>query len=425
MLAGFAVAAFAGAVDPQPSATTASRPSSTRPASTGTPTTVGVTTTPVTTTPVTTAPVTTASVTTSPDTTTPTTTMLPTTSAPATTSTAVTTSTVAVTVPATAPPPSTSEPAQRRPPDPARTTHPTVPPPVEPFEPEPEWVGEAALTGSPAGSDVTERPALVVKIDNAPGGRPQWNLADADLVIEENVEDITRFVAVYHSRLPDRIGPVRSVRTTDLDLLSAMNRPILAWSGGNPGVTKAVRDWEEIGLLFDLSAQRSGCYYRSRSRRAPHNLVLDPLCALASAPTAGPARPLFPRDAVDPVAWEVTPTERFEVRMDGLTVTWVWDPASGTYLRRQNGGWHTDVDGQVVAASNVIVMQAHHEPSIIDARSPHAVTTGSGLMVLHRGGVAIAGSWWREDARDMFFLRDTAGAPLTVANGTVFVELVR
>ncbi|WP_395081651.1 DUF3048 domain-containing protein, partial [Ilumatobacter sp.] len=86
----------------------------------------------------------------------------------------------------------------------------------EPYEPLPALDGFAALTGEPAGSDVSNRSIIAAKIDNYPRARPQWGLDQADVVIEENVEGVTRFVALFHSQLPDRLGPVRSARTGDL-----------------------------------------------------------------------------------------------------------------------------------------------------------------------------------------------------------------
>jgi hypothetical protein len=290
------------------------------------------------------------------------------------------------------------------------------------FEPGPVWEGEAALTGLVIDPVIWARPALAVKIDNAPGGRPQWNLADADLIVEENVEGITRFVAVYQSNTPDRIGPVRSARTSDLDILSAFNRPILAWSGGNVGVTLAVRGAHKYGWLSNLSAQSTDCFWRSATRSAPHNLLLDPTCAWQSTTYAGPARPVFARDAAVPAG---SPVDRFRVEMDGITVTWQWDPASGEYLRRQRGDWHTDVDGDIVGATNVVELFVDYVPSAIDSRSPEAITVGSGRMRLHRNGLTVAGTWSRPDRFSMFALVADDGTSLSVSPGTVFVELVR
>lgn len=356
--------------------------------------------------------------TTTPTQTLPTTTALRVTStmSPRPTSTSTSTSTSTTTMP----PPTTTEPARRRP-----SSELPRPDGFARFEPAPAWEGEAALTGEPADVAVTSRPALAVKVDNAPGARPQWNLADADLIIEENVEGITRFVAVYHSRLPDRIGPVRSARSSDLDILAGLNRPILAASGGNWGVTLAVRGAHKYGRLSDLSAQRSDCFYRSRTRSSPHDLLLDPICALESATRAGAARPVFERGTDSTATWGGVPDDRFQVRMDALTVTWVWDNASGTYLRRQRGDWHTDVDGDVVATHNVVVLSARHVTSEFDDESPHVITVGSGPAVVHRDGIAISATWSRDDPLDTFSLTADDGSSVTLADGTTFVELTR
>src|SRR5690606_32417584 len=137
-----------------------------------------------------------------------------------------------------------------------------------PFTPAGPLDGVAALTGLPAEPDVTARAVLAVKVDNAGPARPQWALADANAIFEINVEGVTRFIAMFHSTLPAEVGPVRSGRASDLAVLAAANRPLLAWSGGNPGVTAEVRHAAASGVLENLSAlDNSGCYRRERSRR--------------------------------------------------------------------------------------------------------------------------------------------------------------
>jgi hypothetical protein len=131
---------------------------------------------------------------------------------------------------------------------------------------------------------------------------------------------------------------------------------------------------------------------------------------------------VFARDAAVPAG---SPVDRFQVDMDGLTVTWQWDPASGEYLRRQRGDWHTDVDGDIVGAANVVVLFVDYVPSAIDSRSPEAITVGSGRMRLHRNGITVAGTWSRLDRFSMFTLVADDGTPLSLSPGTVFVELAR
>ncbi len=207
-----------------------------------------------------------------------------------------------------------------------------------------------------------------MKIDNHPDARPQWSLSLADVIFEENVESLTRFIAIFHSRLPSVIGPIRSARTSDLNILAAFNRPVLAWSGGNKNVTAVVRSAASSGIVVNISAQSIGrCYRRESGRKVPHNLVVAPGCALGAAASAGPARAPWTFD--DAYVSVGANDAGFELRMDGVRVGWTWDPASGKYLRQQDRRAHVAADGTLFA--------------------------------------------------------DAAGAPIPLTSGTTFVELVR
>ena len=295
-----------------------------------------------------------------------------------------------------------------------------------PYTPLPALNGIAALTGLPADGTVTSRPILAVKIDNYGVARPQWSLEQADAVIEENVEGITRFVALFHTRLPDFVGPVRSARIGDIDLLSAMNRPIFAYSGANPGVNDWIGSAARSEVLVDFSAQRSPCYVRSPDRPGPHNLLIDPNCAVANAPTAGPARSLWSIDASWAPPGIIVTDTTFSPTMDGVSVDWTWDSTSGTYLRFQDGLPHTALSGAQISARNVVVVSTVYEPSPADARSPNPITVGSGPAVVHRNGRGIAATWSRATAYDPFVFTSTAtGQPIPLNTGNTFIELER
>ena len=113
----------------------------------------------------------------------------------------------------------------------------------------------------------------------------------ADIVFEEIVEVGTRFAAVFHCASANPVGPIRSGRTQDVDLLGGLQRPLFAWSGGNAGVTRAIADSDFIDTYH--SAPR-GTYRRQGNNGAPHNLYsdTDALWALTT-PEAGRPVPLF------------------------------------------------------------------------------------------------------------------------------------
>ncbi len=296
------------------------------------------------------------------------------------------------------------------------------------FTPLPAIEGRAALTGEPADATVTSRPITAVKIDNYSRARPQFGLDVADAVIEVNVEGLTRFIALFQSELPSQVGPVRSARTADLDIVSAMNRPVFAYSGANTGVTAWIESAASSGLLVDFTALRRPCYSRNPTRPSPHNLILDAPCALITSPTAGPARPLWSIDGMwtAPAVVRTTPDTEFSVAMDGVKIRWAWDPATGTYLRSQDGAAHLAASGAQIAARNVVEIASVHVPSPVDARSPNPITVGSGAAIIHRAGRAITGTWSRVTASDPFVFRDAAsGTPIPLDVGTTFIELTR
>ena len=295
-----------------------------------------------------------------------------------------------------------------------------------PYTALPALVGTAALTGLPTGPTVTNRPILAVKIDNYGPARPQYALEQADAVIEENVEGITRFVALFHTNLPDIVGPVRSARIGDIDMLSAMNRPVFAYSGANPGVTDWINSAASSSVFVDFSALHSPCYVRTADRPGPHNLLLDPNCAVTSSPAAGPARSLWSINASFTAPFATPDDATFELPMDGVVVDWTWNPGSGTYLRSQDGLPHLTVSGAQVSARNVVVLDTQYVPSPVDARSPTPVTVGSGNAIVHRNGKAMAATWSRATAYDPFtFVSKANGLPIQLNTGTTFVELAR
>ena len=109
------------------------------------------------------------------------------------------------------------------------------------------------LTGEtlPGDKQPPDRPVLAIKVENTPDAQPLAGLQNADIVYEEVVEGgITRFVALYHCEPADRIGPVRSIRTTDPKILAPFSdHPLLAFSGGSRGVRNIVEDAARIATL--------------------------------------------------------------------------------------------------------------------------------------------------------------------------------
>ncbi len=279
------------------------------------------------------------------------------------------------------------------------------------------------LTGVPLwfGQVVPDRPALVVKIDNNARARPQSGLNAADVVFEEIVEFGTRFAVVFHSGDSNPVGPIRSGRTQDIDLLSGLHQPLFAWSGGNPGVTRAIADSDFIDLNPNLYR---GLYRRQGNNGAPHNYYSDTDLLFAQAtPEAGRPTPLFSyrSEGELPGGSEVS---RAQIQMDSDTVLWEWSPELQSYLRSTNGRSHHDGNtGEQVSASNVVVLTTPYRPSYVDASSPEAITLGGGQAVVFTGGKMITGAWIRGYREEGILLFDDQGAIIELSPGRTWVEL--
>ena len=166
--------------------------------------------------------------------------------------------------------------------DQGRSGEPLTTAPAVPLGPPLPALGPVApLTGLPALAADVARSAMVIKVDNHPRARPQTGLDQADIVFDLRAEGITRFAAVFQSNIPEPVGPVRSSRTSDFDLLRGFDTPIYGSSGGNDHVTNGLR-----GLpIVELTNRTRNEYFRDFSRPAPHNLYINGSDLYDLAPT--------------------------------------------------------------------------------------------------------------------------------------------
>lgn len=277
------------------------------------------------------------------------------------------------------------------------------------------------LTGVPTRA-AARRPALAVKIDNVDRARPQASLELADVVYEEMVEGrLTRLVAVFHSNLPTVVGPVRSVRTTDFDILDQLNTPLLAASGANAGVLAQVASADLVNVNA-LAA--GGAYYRDRARRAPHNMFARPpdLYAVASGRGGQPAQLFRYRAPRTRPAGGVT-ASGVAITFGRADIVFTWSPLARGWNRTQNGKAHTTAVGARLVPENVVVLEVDYGVSSIDAESPEAHTVGSGVAHVFTSGERITGSWSRTSSDAPIRLLDGNGQEIELTRGQTFVEL--
>lgn len=306
---------------------------------------------------------------------------------------------------------------------PATTTSTTIEPTTT-TEPD---VLRMPLTGVPISdpSEIPQRPAQAVKIDNVGPARPQSGLNEADIVFEEIINDgATRFAAVFHSQGVDTVGPVRSGRHPDIEILEAFDHPLFVWSGGNAGVTYYIQRSE----LVDLSANHTSGYYRRSGRRRPWNLYTSSEAMWSHTPAEFHVPPqVFKYLRPDEPITNGEAATTINVTMDNVKVRWEYDSDTGLYYRFQDGGPHNTENSGQVTTNNLVLMMANYLPSPIDARTPDAQTLGSNPVYVFTGGTVRVGSWLRFASTDpyQFFDNFTDLNPIKLQPGRSWVEFPR
>jgi len=289
----------------------------------------------------------------------------------------------------------------------------------------------APLTGLPLTDQAKlARPALTIKVENPPVARPQSGLDAADVVFEEVVEGgITRFLAVFHSTDAALVGPVRSVRPSDPEVIAPFGG-LFGYSGGTPKFINLLRSTPGItDVGVDKLDEGNGkAYFRRPGRNPPDNLYTS----TAKLWAAGPPHPKPPApfaaflSAGQPfTAAATTPATRLTAQVGDSSAVYDYDPAGGVYKR---GGL---VEGSgSIAAANVIVQFTGYQisPGDEDANGTpveKAVTVGSGDAIIVSGGLAVKGKWSKPSPSAYTTYTDSTGAPIKLRPGRTWIELAR
>lgn len=300
-------------------------------------------------------------------------------------------------------------------PPPSTTEAPPAPPPPPPTNP---------LTGvqmAPPGA------VIGVKIDDTENARPHIATDQADVVYVEQAEaGLTRLLAVYGTQLPT-VGPVRSLRRSDAELLSQYGHIPLAASGGAGAAVAAVDNSVLINAQYGSVPD---AYSRLNSRYAPYNLVAD-LNAVVAGTASTPAPDVgFRWAADDPRLAAAAVGNTVHTVVGQTSVDFVFDPASGRYVRYIDGVAQTVVGGAAESTPNVLVQicDVEADPADVDVNgvvSMYTNTIGSGAAVLFRSGKRMDGTWSRPSLESGTTFTAADGTSMLLAPGGVWVVLAQ
>jgi hypothetical protein len=279
--------------------------------------------------------------------------------------------------------------------------------------------GQWPLTGEQLDGALPKHPVYVVKIDNTSNSAPQVGLSSADMVVEELVEGgLTRLAVFYYQDLPDEVGPVRSMRGSDIGIVAPVSATLVA-SGGAP---KAVRQLS--GADITTLTEGAPGYSRDSGRSVPYNLFMDlgQTAEEAGKDWSPPEQTYFQFGGASDFAGDADVTRIEAVFSGGHTTQWSYSGKAWT----RPGSFAAEDDD--FAADNVLLLKVRvGDAGYLDPAGnpvPETDFSGKGTGALVHGDRAVQVKWSKRAEHSQLKLTTRDGKPVKVPVGRTWVELV-
>ena len=271
-------------------------------------------------------------------------------------------------------------------------------------------------------------PILVVKIDDTTLAHPQTGLKDADVVYIEQVEGgLTRLAAVFSSNIPTVVGPVRSARISDIELLAQYGKVGFSYSGAQRKFLPVLAQ----ANLYNLGATSYGpkFYANDPARIAPYAMMLKAKDLLAEAATRG-ALPVTAKN----MGWNFGELSADATPLDSVHISWPassydakWSADEDRWLLSHNGNIDTDESGYQLGPKNIIIQIVSITDSIykdkVGGVTPLVATIGVGKCYILRDGTVTVGEWMRSDEVSGTTFTDSTGAEILLTPGQIWIAL--
>lgn len=289
-------------------------------------------------------------------------------------------------------------------------------------------IPEKAATNVLSGREGINGPVLAVKIDDTNPAHPQIGIEDADVVYIEQVESgLTRLMAIFSSRIPERVGPVRSARISDIDILSQYGNVAFAYSGAQSKLLPIISQ----ANLLDLGAQRQSptIYTTDPARIQPYAMVLRADLLMARI-----VEKQYEIDSARSVGFIFgdepkvgKPTDEVVIDWPAATYKAQWSESEKRWFLYHNGRINSAESGIILGPTTLVIQMVSITPSEFGDKfggvTPFSETVGEGKAYVLRNGKRFAGTWTRSDANSgtTFSLLD--GEEIKFAPGQVWVAL--
>ena len=279
-------------------------------------------------------------------------------------------------------------------------------------------------TSAITGKEAVDGPIVVVKIDDTPQAHPQVGLDKADLIYIEQVEGgLVRLAAIFSTQIPNAIGPVRSARISDIDLLAQFGKVAFFYSGAQSKLLPVIK----TANLYDIGAEHESpkLYTRDKSRISPYAMVLSGSEIKKRIADLDVAK-------ASNIAWSFGKISNKGEAIESVKVRW---PASN-YSATWNGkGWDLSQNGEADVTSDgvqlspatfiiqkVVITDSEYRDKL-GGVTPFSATIGEGSGWVLRDGIAIKAIWNRPDASSGTTWSDSEGNEIKFARGQIWIAL--
>jgi len=280
------------------------------------------------------------------------------------------------------------------------------------------------LTGSPGKSE----PVLVVKIDDTSLAHPQVGLREAEVVYIEQVEGgLTRLAAVYASTIPSIIGPVRSARISDLELLAQYGKIGFSFSGAQRKLLPEIAN----ANLYDVGANKYGAafYKNDPLRNPPYAMMLNAPALMNEAINRGASFEMSKE-----MGWRFGKKSDLSRKITGVDISWpaarygaTWSVEESRWLLTHDGSPNLDSEGFHLGPANLVIQIVSITNSIykdkVGGVTPFTATVGTGKCYLLRDGGYLPCQWNRPSPESGTTFTDTNGDEALFAPGQTWFAL--
>ena len=289
-------------------------------------------------------------------------------------------------------------------------------------------IEKVEIRNSLSGRIGSDGPILAVKIDDTAPAHPQAGLEDADIVYIEQVEGgLTRLAAIFSSKIPAVIGPVRSARISDLEILEQFGNVAFAYSGAQKKLLPVIAE----ANVINLGAQRQSpqIYSTDPLRRAPTAMMLQAQKLMANV-----AKDALPVAISKPIGWSFGEMPETGTAVASVKVSWPANSYTATWSEKEKRWLLSHGDSANLAASGLhlgpttfVIQLVSITDSVyrdkVGGVTPYSETIGTGKGFVLRDGFAIAANWNRQSGDQGTTWTTEAGEEIKFAAGQVWIAL--